>query len=753
MAKEFEWHKAGHDRRLKEIGSRIWFGTQYYRPPQPLPRFWESDFNLMKKAGLEVARAWIYWRWHEREPGRFQFEELDRLFELGRRHGVFIHPLLFLESAPEWFIRQFPETWFVDHQGVSYYPLNRKSTQIGGMAVCGNHPLTKEWSGRFLTALVNRYREHPALLCWDVWNELQTKSVEGICACHHCRADYRSHLQQRYASLGELNAALNTGYGTWEDVLPPNGNNDYAAWFAWRRWEASSLSRQALWRARTIWAADPRQVVMIHMPTKLSVPGHGCGDWNDCAPYLDFAGNSSHIQRSHRGYSLPERLSARNLLAAEHDIAVQQSPNFAWAGEVSSDTASYDAPPPLHPDELAYWTWKPISLGMRGVFYWQFRPEAYGPESPDLGLLELDGRASNRWERVGEIVKLVRENEPLFRSARPPVPQVGILTCPEQHMACATLYSKNSGGQQLFQKSVLNLYDVFRSAGIPAAFVDPDRIGSAIKLLLVPRSPAGRPELKAGLLKFLEGGGTAVVEGGFMSADGASFILEETAPGLGLDRVFGLREGRPESTRWHGLPTGSEESRLSKQELDDAWLDAGVDRETERSREKLAPELRISLAWGGREYPVTAGFDRRPLRAAGAEIIGRFASGEAAAATRRVGKGRLIYVGTAASYVDRIFGGGYGRFLRALAGELAIRPPLPIPPAAGATWRVLEAGARRLLFCFNHLETPVGFDLSRCGPARLIYGPGVELKGGRLSVGPLATAVLELKNPTKEKSR
>ena len=102
------------------------------------------NFRLMKETGLEMARLWVYWRRHERLPGQYNFDEVDRLFDLAEQNGVHICLLLFLESQPEWFIRQFPETWFVKETRERFYPSNRQSSPIGGMSVCNNHPLFRE---------------------------------------------------------------------------------------------------------------------------------------------------------------------------------------------------------------------------------------------------------------------------------------------------------------------------------------------------------------------------------------------------------------------------------------------------------------------------------------------------------------------------------------------------------------------------------------------------------------------------------
>ena len=55
----------------------------------------------------------------------------------------------------------------------------------------------------------------------------------------------------------------------------------------------------------------------------------------------------------------------------------------------------------------------------------------------------------------------------MFSIASAPEAQIGLLTCPEQHMAGVTMYSKISGGRQLYQRCVLGMYDTARQGSLP----------------------------------------------------------------------------------------------------------------------------------------------------------------------------------------------------------------------------------------------------------------------------------------------
>src|SRR5260370_14919043 len=78
-------------------------------------------------------------------------------------------------------------------------------------------------AGKFLTALVERYRDKPATLGYDVWN----KGGVQECYCRATQAKFREWLKAKYRSLEALGRAWHRySFGDWESVHPPPGTGD-----------------------------------------------------------------------------------------------------------------------------------------------------------------------------------------------------------------------------------------------------------------------------------------------------------------------------------------------------------------------------------------------------------------------------------------------------------------------------------------------------------------------------------------------
>ena len=73
---------------------------------------WEQDFVQMKKCGLNTVSVFAAWDRIEKEPGIYDFQELDLVFQLAEKHdlklsvAIGVH-LGFSKYTPRWFMRDF----------------------------------------------------------------------------------------------------------------------------------------------------------------------------------------------------------------------------------------------------------------------------------------------------------------------------------------------------------------------------------------------------------------------------------------------------------------------------------------------------------------------------------------------------------------------------------------------------------------------------------------------------------------------
>jgi beta-galactosidase len=100
---------------------------------------------------------------------------------------------------------------------------------------CIDNPGFLEESERYLRVLLERYKDHPALLDWQIHNEIGHLARHGrpegernhYCYCEHTAARFREWLRQKYddeiETLSEAWACTPTRhrYHDWSQVQPP----------------------------------------------------------------------------------------------------------------------------------------------------------------------------------------------------------------------------------------------------------------------------------------------------------------------------------------------------------------------------------------------------------------------------------------------------------------------------------------------------------------------------------------------------
>ena len=114
---------------------------------------------------MNTFRHWFMWSAIEVAPGKYDWRDYDRMMDLAAQNGIKVVIAELVTAAPEWIFDRFPHARFkasddsVTHSGIS------GSSATGGFpGLCLDNEDVKALAEKFLTALVERYRNHPATL-------------------------------------------------------------------------------------------------------------------------------------------------------------------------------------------------------------------------------------------------------------------------------------------------------------------------------------------------------------------------------------------------------------------------------------------------------------------------------------------------------------------------------------------------------------------------------------------------------------
>ncbi len=121
---------------------------------------------------MNIFRHWFMWSAIEVAPGKYDWSDYDRIMDLAAKNGIKVVVEELVGCAPEWAFRKYPHARYLGSDDFVVNSTVSESSATGGFpGLCLDNPEVQALAQTFLVALVERYRNHPALFGYDLWNE------------------------------------------------------------------------------------------------------------------------------------------------------------------------------------------------------------------------------------------------------------------------------------------------------------------------------------------------------------------------------------------------------------------------------------------------------------------------------------------------------------------------------------------------------------------------------------------------------
>ena len=334
----------------------------------------------------------------------------------------------------------------------------------------------------FIRRLVERYRGHSALLCWDAWNEPRSYNE---CGCPASKASFYRWLEEKYSTIDNFNRIFGKKFDAFSSIPVHGCGACYSELFLWRQWAGHSVADRVKWVADIVRAEDPEHPVMTHCGWSSIASPSIRQDTNfdtNTRSVVDFYGTSFPVSGwmsqcyatgvPPEGYWVSGVETDRAYLGPMILDWISKSFHPAWVSELYSDTHA-EWFPHFTEREIRLWGFLGLAHDIRGIFYWQFKPEDVGQESGGYGLVDRQGKDTPRSLAAGSINRFVARHRKLLELAKPVPPSVALLY---DHRSDLLSDIERGGGNPflpVYKTSVCHTYQLFWDMNIPVGFVNP----------------------------------------------------------------------------------------------------------------------------------------------------------------------------------------------------------------------------------------------------------------------------------------
>lgn len=477
----------------------MYFGACYYAEHWPEER-WERDFALMKEAGFNVVRLTEFaWNFIERREGVFTFEWLDRVLDKLAANGIQAIMGTPTASPPKWIMDRHPEMYKRDMYG----HVRGFGTR---MHYCFNSVAYPKYVRAIVGAMVERYKNHPQVVGWQIDNEFGCVDTTW-CYCDTCKTAFQSWLERKYGDIDSLNAAWgtvvwNNMYNSFSEIETPKltvyqlHNPSYQLDF--RRFSSEAIVNFQQIQIDLIRAGAPHQKITHNMMGTFSEI-----NYYDLARDLDISGLDIYP-------NFPDNEPINPYTPALHHDMTRgfKQANYWILEHMSGTPGAHILKITPKPGELRRWSYQSIAHGADALVYFRWRTAVVGAEQHWHGILQHSGEPGRKYaevQRVGaEFGKLFPELDgSVLRH------EAAIVRCFENEWEF-DIQPHNPGYKYLRQVKNYHRYFIEKHTGVDVVSTDADF--SAYKLLIVPHLMLVSDGLADKIYRYVEAGGTVVLD-------------------------------------------------------------------------------------------------------------------------------------------------------------------------------------------------------------------------------------------------
>ena len=438
----------------------------------------------MADAGLTWVRIGEFaWSLMEPQPGKYDFDWLDRAIETLGSAGLKVVLGTPTATPPRWMIDRHPDMLALDEEGRARGFGSRRH-------YCFSHEGYKTECARIATELAKRYAQSPHVAAWQIDNEY---------GCHETTLSYspvardafREWLAQTYQSTDALNRAWGNvfwsmDYASFDQIELPNltvTEPNPAHVMAFRRFSSDQVVRFNAKQANAIRAHSDAPLIHNYMGRELGFDHFAVGADLDIASWdsypIGFLSDRLEDVASHKARYL--RQGDPDLQAFHHDLYRSVGRGRWWIMEQQPGPVNWAPfnPAPL-PGMARLWAWEAFAHGAEAVCYFRWRQAPFAQEQMHAGLLRPDSAPAPAFEEIETIAAEISQF-PKISAAQAPVALVF------DYPSAWAWDTQPQGASFDYFRLMFETYRALRKLGLTIDIVAPETVDlSKYQLVLAP---------------------------------------------------------------------------------------------------------------------------------------------------------------------------------------------------------------------------------------------------------------------------
>jgi beta-galactosidase GanA len=545
----------------------VWYSGGKARAPMlekitaDSPRLWKEDLQKIKDLGFNTVRTWVEWNVGEPREAEYHLENLDLLLELADEVGLRVIVQVYVDSAPEWVGRKYPDGHYAAQDG---QPIPSQAAP----GYCIDHRGVRKAILNFYSEVARLAKKSTAFYGYDLWSEpaamnwarVGYKSEPMFCYCPSSMERFREWLKGKYGTIENLNEAWHRTFSQWSEVEPPRFGTilTYTDFMDWRIYYGYKLAEDLKMRNEAVKAVDPDHVSTSHAPNPSPLARTLADPYDPSDDFLmkdsvDYFGTSLYpkLTSVDRNWDLNRRVLAMDLTNA-----ITGGRGF-YVGELQSGYGVHGTiiGSEVTPSDLEMWAWGMVARGARAINHYAFYPMSAGYESGGYGMINLDGTLTDRSRRAGAYAKVIAANSDLLLQSHAEPAEAAVVFSPLVPLLGG--YDAY-GSRNAIHQAVAGYHRMFFERNLPLDVLSSRELKSDklahYKLIIVPYPLMLTGEEAKTLRAYVANGGHLFVEArpGWVDERG---YAEPIIPGFGWHEMLGVREktlipGKEFNIRW-----------------------------------------------------------------------------------------------------------------------------------------------------------------------------------------------------------